>query len=138
MIFPPIELPQYIVVPPTDCEMKDIIGYHNKHLTGKISNYTAFFEKCGYLLSAIYRRWTILPNEWDSHFIPQSTHFIFRLHFALCSLSSVLYPSKKRYRLAGVKCQGLTQGNQVSLFIGDLDVVACCFAGLAHPACFCS
>jgi len=33
--------------------MKDIIGYHNKHLTGKISNYTAFFEKCGYLLSAI-------------------------------------------------------------------------------------
>jgi len=54
MIFPPIELPQYIVVPPTDCEMKDIIGYHNKHLTGKISNYTAFFEKCGYLLSAIY------------------------------------------------------------------------------------
>jgi hypothetical protein len=51
MIFPPIELPQYIVVPPTDCEMKDIIGYHNKHLTGKISNYTSFFEKCGYLLS---------------------------------------------------------------------------------------
>jgi hypothetical protein len=33
--------------------MKDIIGYHNKHLTGKISNYTAFFEKCGYLLSAM-------------------------------------------------------------------------------------
>ncbi len=56
MIFPPIELPQYIVVPPTDCEMKDIIRYHNKHLTGKISNYTAFFEKCGYLLSAIYHR----------------------------------------------------------------------------------
>jgi len=54
MIFPPIELPQYVVVPTTDCEMKDIIGYHNKHLTGKISNYTAFFEKCGYLLSAIY------------------------------------------------------------------------------------
>ncbi len=54
MIFPPIELPQYIVVPPTDCEMKDIIGYHNKHLTGKISNYLAFFEKCGYLLSAMY------------------------------------------------------------------------------------
>ena len=54
MIFPPIELPQYIVVPPTDCEMKDIIGYHNKHLTGKISNYTAFFEKFEYLLSAIY------------------------------------------------------------------------------------
>jgi hypothetical protein len=53
MIFPPIELPQYIAVPPTDCEMKDIIGYHYKHLTGKISNYTAFFEKCGYLLSAI-------------------------------------------------------------------------------------
>jgi hypothetical protein len=31
--------------------MKDIIGYHNKHLAGKISNYIAFFEKCGYLLS---------------------------------------------------------------------------------------
>jgi hypothetical protein len=44
MIFPPIELTQYIVVPPTDWEMKDIIGYHNKHLTGKILNYTAFFE----------------------------------------------------------------------------------------------
>jgi hypothetical protein len=54
MIFPPIELPQYIVVAPTDRELKDIIGYHNKHLTGKISNYTAFFEKCGYLLSAMY------------------------------------------------------------------------------------
>jgi hypothetical protein len=53
MIFPPFELPQYIVVPPTDCEMKDIIGYHNKHLMGKISNYTAFFEKCGYLLTAM-------------------------------------------------------------------------------------
>jgi len=54
MIFPPIELPQYIVVPPTNCEVKDIIGYHNKHLTRKISNYSAFFEKCEYLLSAIY------------------------------------------------------------------------------------
>ena len=53
MIFSPIELPQCIVVPPTHCEMKDIIGYHNKNLTGKILNYTAFFEKCGYLLSAI-------------------------------------------------------------------------------------
>jgi hypothetical protein len=48
------EPPQYIVVPPTDCEMKDIIGYYNKHLTRKISNYKAFFEKFGYLLSAIY------------------------------------------------------------------------------------
>ena len=54
MIFPPMELPQYVVVPPTDCEMKDKIGYHNKHLKGKVSNYTAFFEKCEYLLSAIY------------------------------------------------------------------------------------
>ena len=54
MIFPPNGLPQYIVEPPTDCEMKDIIGYHNKHLIGKNSNYIAFFEKCGYLLSAIY------------------------------------------------------------------------------------
>ena len=54
MIFAASEPPQYIVVPPTDCEMKDIIEYHNKHLTGKISNYSAFFEKCGYLLSAIY------------------------------------------------------------------------------------
>ncbi len=54
MIFPPFELPQYIVVPPTDCEMKDIIGYHNKHLTGKISNQTAIFEKFRFQLSAIY------------------------------------------------------------------------------------
>ena len=54
MIFSTSEPPQYIVVPPNDGEMKDMIGYHNKHLTGKISNYTAFFEKCGYLLSAIY------------------------------------------------------------------------------------
>jgi len=44
MISPPIELPQYIVVPPTDCEMKDIIGYHNKHLTRNISNYSAFLK----------------------------------------------------------------------------------------------
>ena len=44
MILSPIEQPQYIVAPPTDCEMKDIIGYHNKHLTGKISNYTAFLK----------------------------------------------------------------------------------------------
>jgi len=36
--------------------MKDIIGYQNKHLTGKISNYTAFFEKCGYLLIWISKR----------------------------------------------------------------------------------
>jgi hypothetical protein len=42
--------------------MKDIIGYHNKHLTGKISNYTAFFEKCGYLLSAIYERFCNLEK----------------------------------------------------------------------------
>jgi len=54
MIFPNIELPQYIVVPPIDCEMKDMIRYHNKHLTIKISNHTAFFEKFRYLLSAIY------------------------------------------------------------------------------------
>ena len=53
MIFPPIELPQYIVVPPTDCEMKDIIGYHNKHLTGKISFQVAFFKKSEFLISAI-------------------------------------------------------------------------------------
>ena len=54
MIFPAIELPQYIVVPPTDCEMKDIIGYHNNHLTTKTSIQTAFFENCEYLLTAIY------------------------------------------------------------------------------------
>jgi len=47
-------VPQYIVVPPTDCEMKDIIGYHNKNLTGKISNFTVFFEKCKPLIAAIY------------------------------------------------------------------------------------
>ncbi len=53
MIFAAIELPQYIVVLPTDCEMKDIIGYHNKHLTIKISNLRSPFEKREYLLSAI-------------------------------------------------------------------------------------
>ena len=69
MIFPPIELPQYIVVPPTDCEMKDIIGYHNKHLTGKISNYTAFFEKCGYLLSAMYLQYKQKVKHFDTQMI---------------------------------------------------------------------
>jgi hypothetical protein len=44
MIFPPIELPQYIVVPPTDCEMKDIIGYHNKHLTEKFQIIQPFLK----------------------------------------------------------------------------------------------
>jgi hypothetical protein len=53
MIFSTSEPPQYIVVPPNDGEMKDIIGYHDKHLTGKILNYTAFFEKCACLFSAI-------------------------------------------------------------------------------------
>ena len=48
----------------------------------------------------------------------------------------VLVVFKKRYRLAGVKSQGLAQGNQVAVFIGDLDVVACCLPGLAHPASF--
>ena len=45
MIISTGEPPQYIVVPATDCEMKDIIGYHDKHLTGKISNQSAIFEK---------------------------------------------------------------------------------------------
>jgi hypothetical protein len=54
------------VVPPNDGEMKDIIGYHNKHLTGKISNYTAFFEKCGYLLSAIYLKLKQKAKRYDS------------------------------------------------------------------------
>jgi len=40
------EPPQYIVVPATDIEMKDMIWYHNKYLTIKISSQTAFFEKC--------------------------------------------------------------------------------------------
>ena len=54
MIFPPIELPQYIVVPPTDCEMTEIIGYHNKSLTIKFPSQAAFLEKCACLLSAMY------------------------------------------------------------------------------------
>jgi hypothetical protein len=53
MIFSTSEPPQYMMVSLTDRELKNIIGYHNMHLTGKISNYTAFFEKCGYLLSAM-------------------------------------------------------------------------------------
>jgi hypothetical protein len=66
MIFSTNEPPQYIVVLPTGCEMKDKIGYHNKHLTGKISNYTAFFEKCGYLLSAIYQSFYNDPKIADT------------------------------------------------------------------------
>jgi len=62
---------------------------------------------------------------------------ICNLSSVLCDLSSVLYHLEKRYRLAGVKGQRLAQGNQVSIFIGDLDVIAGCFFGLAHPACFC-
>ena len=44
MIFPPFELPQYIMVPPTDCEMKDIIRYHNKHLTYISHDQKLFFK----------------------------------------------------------------------------------------------
>ena len=54
MIFTTRELPQYIVVAPTDCEMKDMIGDHNKHPKIIISNKASFFEKSEYLLSAIY------------------------------------------------------------------------------------
>jgi hypothetical protein len=49
-----MELPQYVVEAPTDYKMKDKIGYHNKHLKGKISDCTAFFEICECLLTAIY------------------------------------------------------------------------------------
>lgn len=51
MNFPPMELPQYVVEAPTDYKMKDKIGYHNKHLKGKISDCTAFFEICECLLT---------------------------------------------------------------------------------------
>jgi len=43
---------------------------------------------------------------------------------------------EKRNRFAGAKCQGLAQGNNLSILIGDLDVVAGCFAGPAYPARF--
>ena len=46
--------PQYVVVWYVCCEVKDIIGYHNKNLTMKILNLTFFIEKGEYLLSAIY------------------------------------------------------------------------------------
>jgi hypothetical protein len=59
--------------------MKDIIGYHNKHLTGKISNYTAFFEKCGYLLSAMYLSPSHYQKACDSRLLSYCwDEFIFR------------------------------------------------------------
>jgi hypothetical protein len=82
MIFLPIELPQYIVVPPTDCEMKDIIGYHNKHLTGIISNYTAFFEKCGYLLSAMYLYPAVFPGACDTQTLYLSMTILKKMPFS--------------------------------------------------------
>jgi hypothetical protein len=53
MIFAAIETPQYIVVRPTNCEMKDRFIYRNKNLTIKFPSQAAFLEKCGCLLSAI-------------------------------------------------------------------------------------
>ena len=53
-IFRVSEPPQYIVVGPTDCEMKDINWYRNKYLPIKNLKSTAFFEKCGCLFAAIY------------------------------------------------------------------------------------
>jgi hypothetical protein len=54
MIFPPIELPQYIGVRPTNFEMKDIlisvIGIYRK----KALIQYAIFEKCGCYETAIY------------------------------------------------------------------------------------
>ena len=55
MIFAAIRPPQYIVIRLTDGEMKDIIGYSNKHLTKKTSIQIGIFEKCGCLVSAIYQ-----------------------------------------------------------------------------------
>ncbi len=54
MIFPTSEPPQYIVVSPIDSGMKDRFIYHNRYLTIKILNQTAFFEKCACLFSAMY------------------------------------------------------------------------------------
>ena len=53
MIFATSEPPQYMVVSPTDRELKDRFVYRNKYLTIKTSIQTAFLEKCEYLLSAI-------------------------------------------------------------------------------------
>jgi len=54
MIFAASEPPQYMVVSPTDRELKDRFVYRNKYLTIKTSIQTAFLEKCEYSLSAIY------------------------------------------------------------------------------------
>ena len=54
MIFAASEPPQYMVVSPTDRELKDRFVYRNKYLTIKTSIQTAFLEKCEYLLSAMY------------------------------------------------------------------------------------
>jgi hypothetical protein len=78
MIFPPIKLPQYIVVPPTDCEMNNIIGYHNKHLTGKISNYTTFLKNAGicYLLY-ICNNDSDLPLKIAKAYLTSGNRFVF-------------------------------------------------------------
>ncbi len=45
MIFSASEAPQYMVVSPTDSEMKDRFVYRNKNLKTKTSIQTVFFKK---------------------------------------------------------------------------------------------
>jgi len=51
-----------------DSGMKDRFIYHNRYLTIKILNQTAFFEKCACLLSAIYLNIWHHLNFYDIHF----------------------------------------------------------------------
>ena len=51
-----------------DSGMKDRFIYHNRYLTIKILNQTAFFEKCACLLSAIYLNIWHQLNFCDIHF----------------------------------------------------------------------
>ena len=59
MIFSTSEPPQYVVLSPADRKLKDRFVYRDKYLTIKNSIQTVFFEKCEYLLSAMYPKlWT--------------------------------------------------------------------------------
>jgi len=62
MIFAASEPPQYMVVSPTDRELKDRFVYRNKYLKIKTSIQTAFFKRCACLLSAIYHNIGHLPK----------------------------------------------------------------------------
>ena len=87
----------------------------------------------------ILRYLTIIGKNEIAPCLPESPKWInfyllFVNHKVCNTIISVNF--KERYRLARPKRQGLANGNNPSILICDLDVVACGLFGLAHTVCF--